>query len=95
MLNFTPAPGVVLIEEIKDDTGLKLDATKNRIFKGKVLKVGTDFPLEGDTWLYGAFYAKEGDVCYFMSYEGNYDWTKIDGKKYFLVKFADIRGWVR
>lgn len=89
MIKLIPAPGTYIAEEIKDTTTLKLDTKKTRLLKGKVIAVGdpdiTDYGIVIETPV------KLGDTAYFLSYEGDYDNTKIDGKTYFTVLRKDHR----
>lgn len=88
-LEFQPAPGTYIVEEIKDDTGIILNSKGTRLLKGKVIAVGD---LEHTD--YGEFIAapvQENDIAYFLSYEGDYDNVIIAGKKYYCVLRKDHR----
>ena len=91
---FTPAPGIYLVEPISDEnTTIKLELkTKERVLKGKVLAVGRNQVTEGGALIETDWYAKAGDIVYYLSYEGDYDNAKIEGKTYYFVKYGDIRG---
>lgn len=88
-MKFTPARGTYIVEEIKDNSPLIVDSKQTQIKKGKVVAVGqediTEFgikiPLE----------VKPGDTAHFLSYAGDYDQEKINGKLYYTVLRKDHR----
>ncbi len=94
-MKFSPAPGIVLVEPIEEETkGLKLtESPKGQVGCGKVLAVGLTLP--GDDDIPAELIAKVGDIVYFLKYEGAYDTFEYENKPYFVVKFGDIRGVMR
>ena len=94
-MKFIPAPGIVLVEPIeKEQTSGVVTTSKSttRILKGKVLEVGPDLITNADALLVSRHYCKAGDKITFLSYEGDYDNFTHENRKYYVVKFEDIRG---
>lgn len=86
-------PGIILVLPLEEKEPINLgeETSKYRVMKGKILAVGDPEPtIMGKTL---ATPVKPGMTVWFLSYEGNYDNTKIDGEQYYFVKFADIRGY--
>lgn len=89
MTELIPAPGTYLAEEIEDKEEVLLDHAKTQLAKGKVVAVGE--PEHVDRGVFIQAPVKVGDIVYFLSYAGDYDWTKINGKKYYTVLRKDHR----
>lgn len=89
---FSPVPGVILVEPIEEPkTGFILSKdSDSRLLRGQVIKVGADLQ-DGASLLKQTNYAEVGEQIVYLSYEGNYDWLEIQGKKYYLVLFKDVR----
>ncbi|MBU6501156.1 MAG: hypothetical protein KGJ89_05310 [Patescibacteria group bacterium] len=88
-MKFYPAQGVYIAELLEDKEKIFVDTRKTRLIKGKVVAINpvevTDFGIEIKTPI------RVGDVVYFLSYEGDYDNAKIDGKTYYAVLRKDHR----
>lgn len=88
------SPGILIAEEIQEDnkTSIKLTGeNQSRLMRGKVIAVGIDVesslrPFKGKD------FASVGEIIVFLSYEGGYDYRLIDNKKYYFIKFEDVRG---
>lgn len=94
MNKFKAAPGVIIAEQIEDSNKTILTITSksdSHLNKGKVIAMGGDLTTPMGTLIKANKYCKVGDTIYFLSYEGNYDNTMINGKKYFAIKFEDMR----
>lgn len=84
------APGIYLIEEIKEKTELNLGTPKDRkILKGKIIDVGENRDHDQGGKMIATF--KIGDTVCFISYAENYDWFEENGKKLYAVLFHDTR----
>lgn len=90
-----PAPGIIIAQEIKDTSTLVLDTKETRILKAKVISLGPPITTDFGTELDPQDYCKVGDNIYFLSYEGGYDLTVVDGKKYWMIKCQDLRGVIK
>ena len=88
----TPAPGIILIEPLDETTGIVVGKTTTRLLQGKVLATGINLITDFEAILEIDRYCQVGDIVAFLSYEGDYDWLKIDGKKLYFVKIQDLRG---
>ena len=93
--NLYPAPGIVLIEPLpQDTTTVKLTSeTKGRIGRGKVVACGKNWITK-----FGAEMeppCKKGDIVYYLMYEHGYDESQIDNKSYIWAIFEDIRGVIK
>lgn len=94
-MNFIPSPGIILVEPIeKEETHVIIQGKINsRILKGEVIAIGENLQTNFGAELPAESYVSGlGDFIYFLSYEGDYDLVKIEGKPYRLVKFEDCRG---
>ncbi len=96
MKNFKPAPGIAVIEGVEEQIeGLVLtQKSQGRIIKGKIIFMGDYDTTSTGEKILPERYGKVGDFVWFMHYydEGGVDIMTIKGKKYFAVKWADIRG---
>ncbi len=94
-MHIQPSPGIALILPIEEKSlsGLNTGVQQKRILKGVICEMGADDTNNYGGTIKAADYGKENDTIYFLSYyqEGNYDSVKINGEKYYLVKFGDFR----
>jgi co-chaperonin GroES (HSP10) len=94
MVKFKPAPGIIIAQQIEDSNKNTITITSksdSHLNKGKVIAMGGDLTTPMGNIIKANKYCKVGDIIYFLSYEGNYDNTTINGKKYFAIKFEDMR----
>lgn len=86
------SPGIAIVEPIeKDSSSLNITSkSESRILEGKVISVGPS-TVDHGAIIMSLEFCQEGDVIRFLSYEGNYDNFMIDDKKYYCVKWQDIR----
>lgn len=92
--SFKPAPGIIIAEYIEpfDKSSLTITSkSESRLLKGKIVAIGGDLTTPMGNIIQAEKYGKVGNVLYFLSYEGNYDWRIIEGKKYYSIKFEDCR----
>lgn len=91
-MTFKPAPGIVVLEHIEDSSSLAITSKQQtQIGYGRVIAIGKDLTTPLGKVIQGKDYCKIGDLVYFLTYEGGYDHTTINGKKYYFVKFDDLR----
>ena len=96
-MKFTPSPGIAVIELLKETENTAIvtsNKSSGRIIKGKVIAMGADDMTQSGTPIVGKTYARVGNTVWFLHYydEGGVDVGDIDGKKYYFVKWGDIRG---
>ena len=93
-MKYIPSPGIVLIQPLQEASHkiIVQGNDNSRIQSGKVLAMGMEAPNSDTSKVAMNQYCKVGDIVYFLSYEGDYDSTKIEGQKYYLVKREDLRG---
>ncbi len=90
--SITPAPGIILIEPLEhQEQSLTLGENRSYINKGKIIAVGAPLPTLMNTTIPSP--VKEGQICWFYGHDvdGPYDNFTEDGKKYYCVKFDDVR----
>ena len=88
-MKFIPAPGTYIAEEIKEKSALVITEHTTQIKKGRVVAVGEDDITEFGVKI--PVPVKVGDIAHFLSYQGDYDQEKIDGKLYFTILRKDHR----
>lgn len=89
-----PSPGILLIEPLDTKTNAILTGNKQfqRNKKGKIIAKGKNLVTDFGALIEIDWYGKVGDIVYFLSYEEGYDQIDENGKKYYLVKYQDLRG---
>ncbi len=96
-----PAPGIIILEpldeEIEPTEVLLTNQVFGRIIRGKIVAIGENDFSTGGMEFERDWYGKIGNIAHFLHYydEGQVDVGMIDKKKYYWVKFADMRGIVR
>jgi co-chaperonin GroES (HSP10) len=95
-LQFTPSPGIAIIEEIKETEtqgGIVGVTEKHRIIPGKIIAIGKDLVTDAGAILKANVYGRVGDIVYFIHYyeEGGYDVAIVNQTKYYTTKFQDFR----
>lgn len=84
------APGIYLVEEIKEPSTINLGTPSDRkILKGKIIDVGENRDHDQGGKMLATY--KPGDVIRFLNYQENYDYFEEDNKKIFVVLFNDVR----
>lgn len=95
-MSLLPAPGIVLVKPIENESTLDLGETakKGYIKKGLVLKVGDPHPTLVNGFIPAP--VKEGQIIYFYTYGevGAVDFITENNETTYFVKFDDCRGWV-
>lgn len=88
--SFTAAPGIYLVEEIKEQSSVNLGKPHDRkLLKGKIISVGEDRFHDAGGKMISTF--KVGDVIRFLNYQESYDNFEEDGKRIYTVLFNDVR----
>lgn len=90
------SPGIAIVEPLVSKTTSAIitqTKPKGRIGIGKIISMGKDILTDFGSILKASDYGKEGDVVYFLSYyeEGGYDFTSVDNKQVYMVKWQDFR----
>jgi co-chaperonin GroES (HSP10) len=85
-------PGVCIIETIQpEEKELTFSSeSKGKIVRGKVVSVGA--PVITDFGARIVCPCVEGNIVYFLKYEGDYDVAYINGRQLVFALFKDIRG---
>ena len=91
-MKYKCAPGIVLVEPIVSSSKIIINEKKDsKIVKGKVLAIGMQYTTLANAVLKPEWYCKIGDTVWFLTYNEMNDQFEEDGKKYFVVRFEDIR----
>lgn len=91
--NLKPAPGVILIEKEEKELNVYIDNNpRGRLLSGKIIGIGSPHITDGGQEI--SVPCKVGQTAYFLSYEGNYDVAKVNGKETYFVLFRDLRGYI-
>lgn len=91
------APGIYLIQEIKEESSIVLGKPKDRkILKGIIIDVGENRDHDQGGKMIATF--KKGDTIRFLNYVENYDFFEEmdeNGKtqRYYCVLFHDARAY--
>lgn len=94
-MKITAAPGIYLVEQIKDDTSVNTGKpTEKKLLKGKIVDVGANRDHDSGGKLIATY--KVGDVIRFLNYQEDYDHFEEkdeNGKyhTYYVVLFNDTR----
>jgi len=89
---FKPIEGYILVEPIKiEDSNISFGVKdEGKIGKGKVIAIGGEVTTDFGTTIKCP--VKVGDIIFFLTYEGGYDSSIIDGVSYVWASFKDCRG---
>ena len=88
-MKLIPGPGTYIAEEISETKYIITDKSNTRILKGKVIAVGPDDITEFGIKI--PVPVKVGQIAHFISYDGDYDNIKKDGKRYYTILRKDHR----
>lgn len=94
-MKLVAAPGIYLVEEIKDNSSVNTGKpTEKKLLKGKILSVGENRDHDSGGKMVATF--KVGDVIRFLNYQQDYDHFEEkdeNGKyhTYYVVLFNDTR----
>lgn len=86
-------PGKVIIEPLDTKTNTILTGNKQfqRNRKGKIIAIGRNLVTDFGSLIEMDWYAKIGDIVYFLSYEEGFDLVEDNGKKFYHVKVQDLQ----